>query len=233
MTLWNAYVMMGNFNHRIAVEAPDESSALEAVARELADSPYVIDQDEWDSKREELLDEGYIPAMTDTIMDETYIPVDGGRYLEIGAITISRAGDTDASGAVDPVKLAYDLADFSYDLDTYEFNDRYDSIEEAVQDNLGLLRTADGTGGIMNFLTENLDEGFADDSQEAAARDLIARLQAHLATFGSGSRRPRAKPKASSRSVGSKPKAKPSAVVKPMPRATAKPAKPKSKGARR
>ena len=154
-------------------------------------------------------------------MDETYLPVDGGYYLDITGVTIEEARDTDSGGRVDAVKLAYDLADFGEETDHYEFWDNYDTMEDAVTQLTQSLGTLAGSRAIREDLAERMAEGFATYDEDERARGLISRLDRHIRSFGSGSGRPKA---GKTVSKASRPKAKMSAR---------KSAKPKSKGARR
>ena len=221
MTLWNVYLPHGNFAERMAVEAPNERDALEAVAEKLRGTVFVIDFDEWDARFHDYIADGYSAAETERIMDETYLPVDGGYYLDITGVTIEEARDTDSGGRVDAVKLAYDLADFGEETDHYEFWDNYDTMEDAVTQLTQSLGTLAGSRAIREDLAERMAEGFATYDEDERARGLISRLDRHIRSFGSGSGRPKA---GKTVSKASRPKAKMSAR---------KSAKPKSKGARR
>ena len=218
MTLWNVYLPHGNFAERMAVEAPNERDALEVVAEKLRGTVFVIDFDEWDARFHDYIADGYSAAEAERIMDGTYLPVDGGYYLDITGVTIEEARDMDSDGRVDAVKLAYDLADFGESVDHYEFWDNYDTMEDAVTQLTQSLGTLAGSRAIRDDIAERMAEGFATYGEDERARELIARLDRHIRSFGSGSGRPKAgktvskasRPKAKmpARKTVSKPKAK-------------------------
>lgn len=205
MTLWNVYLPHGNFAERMAVEAPNEREALEVVAEKLRGTVFVIDYDGWDARFHDYIADGYSADEAESILDETYLPVDGGYYLDITGVTIDEARDTGSDGRVDAVKLAYDLADFGEETDHYEFWDNYDTMEDAVTRLTQSLGTLAGSRAIRDDIAERMAEGFATYDEDEKARGLISRLDRHIRSFGSGSGRPKAK-KAVSKA--SKPKAK-------------------------
>lgn len=75
-----------------------------------------------------------------------------------------------------PHQLAADIDEFTYDIDTYEYKDKVEDREQHVMDIEEQIRTGN-TEGIVNYLSEILNEYEYHDDEAIAARRLLARLE--------------------------------------------------------
>lgn len=72
--------------------------------------------------------------------------------------------------------LAWDLVDFMRDFDTYEFNDNYNSKEDALDYVLSELSTKSGIDSMKQILNSIKDEADEDAYSQEALESLLARL---------------------------------------------------------
>ena len=81
-----------------------------------------------------------------------------------------------ARPSIDIEVLATDLAVWMEDFDPYEFRDAYDSIADAIEDNVVSLGTRAGLGWAIDWLDLEVGPIDYDDDLERRRKDLILRL---------------------------------------------------------
>lgn len=73
--------------------------------------------------------------------------------------------------------LANDLVQFTYDFDPYEFNDEWESKDDAYNDILNQLHNKTASSGIMDFLNSIKEDSVGDEDYTEELDSLIERLK--------------------------------------------------------